>query len=360
MNQNYNQNHNQKNEGREPAQRRHTFYLLNLIFLSSLTIISLLFALFVFFGQRIRTTGRFGRIYTQSQISEVREEAAQEEKDRLLQEIRSQLESGMGTTQMLRGLFEDEIVVVRGGKYHFFPLAKEVEKNPLLPGTLTCTGGVAEYTGEDPEVELLSGVLLSDYNGRIDWDRLTDSGIGEVTVAAGTVSERGFSEDVQFERNCRKAEEKGFSGMLCIEITGPGTNEALQAAADVIREAAEEHGTSLPRGTPVLLRIDSRDYMPDDEKSIRAMTRTVKSLCALLEKEEMEPVIGADLYTFAARIDLSSLSTYRRWLIDHEPAAAFPYSFNFWEHTAEGGMEGVPGSAVLYSRLKIYDFVDIH
>lgn len=360
MNQNHNQNHNQKKEGADPARRRHAFYLLNMIFLSSLTIISLLFALFVFFGQRVRTTGRFGRIYSQDQISKVREEAAREEKDRLLQEIRSQLESGTGTTQILRGLYEDAVVVVRGGKYRFFPLAEGVEKNPLLPGMLTCVDGAAEYTGEAPEVDLLSGVLLSDYNGRIDWDRLTDSGVGEVTVAAGTVSERGFTEDVQFERNCRKAEEKGLSVMLCIKITGPGTDDALHAAADVIREAAEGHGTSLEQGAPVLLRIDSRENASEEEKSVRALTRTVKSLCALLEKQDLEPVIGADLYTFAAQIDLSALGTYRRWLIDHETAAAFPYSYSFWEHTAEGGMEGVPGSAVLYSRLKIYDFVDIH
>lgn len=361
MNQNPNhknpghKNPGQKKEAAETAKHRRTIYFVNIILLSCLAILSLLFALFVYFRTHTRGDDGSRRVYSESQIEAIRAEASQDAKNELLLQIQSSLESGKDTAETLREIFDGTIVVMNGGRYFFYPLREGVEKNPLSPGTLSCHDGTAEYTGGDPAVELTGGVLLSDRNGRIDWDRLAGSGIGEVVLTLGTLSENGFAEDVQLGRNLQMTLDRGLPCGLCLEITGIPEEEALRRAVETVRDASGRLGGA----SFVLLRLHTRETLTDGEKEQQLWTKTVRDLCGLLSGAGEEPVIGAGLYTFAAQLDLPKLKKYGRWLIDYDEKAAFPYSFLFWEYDAEGGMEGVPGDSVRYVRLSVRDAADM-
>lgn len=290
---------------------------------------------------------------------------------------------------MLRDIFSDSIVVVSGGKYYFYPLAEDVEKNPLTSGTLSQSDGMVVYSGENPSASISRGILLSDNNGRIDWDRLADSGIEEITVRVGILRETRFIRDQQFERNCEKAVAKGKRISLCLEVTEPPEKEAVSAAFDAVREITDRYGvrelsgveeqrqavraeqgaesgtgssesvsseSTAPEGAvdpTLILRIQNQEELSDDGADKDAWTKNIKILCKMTQEEGLHPVIGASLYTSAAQIDPSSLSEYDRWLIDHEETSSSPYSFMFWEYNAEGDMEGVPGKSILYARVTV-------
>ena len=400
------------NNQRDPSDnpnRNRSLYLFNIIFLSCLTIASLLFALFVFFRLRTRGTDGVRQFYTRGQISKIEETAARNARDDLLLEIQSSLESGRSTTQMLREIFSDSIVVVSGGRYYFYPLAEDVEKNPLMAGDLTAVEGRVSYGGEDHAVQISHGVLLSDNNGKIDWGRLADSGIEEVTVSAGILNEKRFVPDQNFERNCRYAVEKGKRVSISLEVQGPAGRESVEEAMAAVgavtdvyglrdlpekdmdqekvsadRDSEDESGTQPEPGAgdsgdsaegsdggekagenepaggregsidPLLvLRIRTAEELSDDGKDEEAWTDCIEELCRAADDEEIRPVIGAGLFTSAAQIDMEALAGRERWLIDHEETASYPYSYSFWEYSAEGSMEGVPGKAVLYARIDI-------
>ena len=202
---------NKKDETSNPNRVR-TAYLWNIIFLSALTIMSLVFALFVFFRLRTRGTDGLRKMYSDAQIRKIREDAAERERQVMLAKMQNALESGKGTTLMLREAFTNQIIVVSEGKYYFYPVDENVEKTPVPSGMISCEDGkTVEYSGTYPEMTFLYGALISDDNGRIDWSRLAASDISEVTIRAGTLKSKKFSADGQFERNCRKAEEKGLS-----------------------------------------------------------------------------------------------------------------------------------------------------
>ena len=386
-----------KKEAAENPNRARTFYYVNIILLCALTLISLFFALVVFFRLRTRGTDGVRKMYTEKQIRNIREAAAEKEKKDLLLRIQTSLESGQSTTRMLREIFDDSIVVVEDGRYYFYPMVDGVKKNPLAAASLVRDGDMIRYEGKTPAVEIRRGVLLTDENGKVDWDRLAGSGITEVTIRAGTVTEAGFLPDSQFTRNCSSAAERELRFRMSIDLQEPAGADVLEDAADAVREMIERYGGSADAineesGAPeesagttdpsVILRIlpaerlseemapgaagngpeksEGRESLTDTgagdgSRSEKKWTASLKSLCGRIEDAGGAPVIGAGLYTFAARIDLESLTRYDRWLTDHEEAASFPYRFSFWEYSAEGNAEGVPASSILYVYLHIPD-----
>lgn len=379
------------NDSAENPNRKRSFYLANIIFLSSLTILSLVFAMIVYF--RLRTTGTDGvrQFYTESQIQSIKENAAEEARKEVLLKVQSSLASGRSTMQMLRDIFEDRIVVVSGDRYYFFPILEEVEKNDFGPENLHRTGGVVEYSGENASVQLRQGVLISDNNGRIDWERLADSGIEECTVSVGRIDKNRFVRDAQLDRNCSMAVRRGLRVGLSIEVMDPADEDILLQAADAAEEVMDQYGVrrtsgqeprsairkdstdqasdeideekgssseeeeTAPEGAidpTVLLRIHAEEEFSEEENGGDEWTTAVRELCRIIEAQEKIPVIGADLQTLAGQLDLSALAEYDRWLIDHEETAYCPYSFSAWEYSTEGFEEGVPGKSILYVRLK--------
>lgn len=385
-----------KKEAAKNPNRARTFYYVNILFLCTITLISLFFALVVYFRLRTRGTDGVRKMYTDKQILGIREAAAEKERRDLLLRIQTSLESGRSTTRMLREIFDDSIVVVKDGRYFFYPMVPGVEKNPLAAASLVRDGDLIRYEGEAPAVAITRGVLLSDENGKVDWDRLAGSGITEVTVSAGTVTEAGFIPDSQLARNCKNAADRELRLRLSVDLREPAGEDVLADAAEAVRQVYGEYGISggenpgerVASGEnedrtgaadpSVILRILSAEGHPEaaasdketpgsDGKDIkeeaagteageesrqkRAWTASLQGLCSRIEESGGIPVIGGGLYTFAARIDLEGLAQYDRWLTDHEETASFPYRFSFWEYSAEGNTEGVPAASVLYVHL---------
>ena len=195
---------NQKKETGEGSNQRHTLYFVNIIFMSCLTILSLLVALIAIISLRAKGTRGFGKVYTEQQIENIRRDAAEDGEEELRLRIRSSLESGKSSAQVLRELFDDNIVVVFRGRYFFYPVSDKIEKTVLEPGLLTYEDGEVSYTGETPSLEIRQGVLLSDHNGKVDWDTdkfgfaTHNSSLGAFYYAAGLKTVEKDADDIPY------------------------------------------------------------------------------------------------------------------------------------------------------------------
>ena len=224
---------NVKKDEKMNSNKVRIIMLWNIIFLSCLTIAALLFAMFVFFRLRVRGTDGIRKFYSDAQLRSIREEAAERERQIILAKMRDSLESGQGTTLMLRQVFSDQMVVVSEGKYYFYPVKEDVEKNIIPSGMLICEDGkTVEYKGSYPSMTLSHGALISDDNGRIDWDRLSQSDVSELTIRAGKLRSGGFDPDRQFERNYAEAGKWNIPVMLCLEVDKPCSESVLSRAVD--------------------------------------------------------------------------------------------------------------------------------
>ena len=408
---------NDKKDEKMNSNKVRIIMLWNIIFLSCLTIAALLFAMFVFFRLRVRGTDGIRKFYSDAQLRSIREEAAERERQIILAKMRDSLESGQGTTLMLRQVFSDQMVVVSEGKYYFYPVKEDVEKNIIPSGMLICEDGkTVEYKGSYPSMTLSHGALISDDNGRIDWDRLSQSDVSELTIRAGKLRSGGFDPDRQFERNYEEAGKRNIPVMLCLEVDKPCSESVLSRAVDEMmslisrvessgeesaekeaadtedteKEAAETEDTekeaadtedtdieksgqensSEPMGeaekeieaasvaveedaVTVVIRIRNVENISDNEKDYKKWTDTVSGLCKILEKKGLKPMVGGSIHTFAAQLDITGAAEYDRWLIDHEMAVSFPYSISCWEYSRDGRLNGVPGDALLYARIQL-------
>ena len=388
---------NVKKDEKMNSNKVRIIMLWNIIFLSCLTIAALLFAMFVFFRLRVRGTDGIRKFYSDAQLRSIREEAAERERQIILAKMRDSLESGQGTTLMLRQVFSDQMVVVSEGKYYFYPVKEDVEKNIIPSGMLICEDGkTVEYKGSYPSMTLSHGALISDDNGRIDWDRLSQSDVSELTIRAGKLRSGGFDPDRQFERNYEEAGKRNIPVMLCLEVDKPCSESVLSRAVDEMmslisrvessgeesaeKEAADTEDTdteksgqensSEPIGeaekeieaasgaveedaVTVVIRIRNVENISDNEKDYKKWTDTVSGLCKILEKKGLKPMVGGSIHTFAAQLDITGAAEYDRWLIDHEMAVSFPYSISCWEYSRDGRLNGVPGDALLYARIQL-------
>ena len=374
---------NVKKDEKINSNRVRIVLLWNIIFLSCLTIAALLFAMFVYFRLRIHGTDGIRKFYSEAQLRSIREEAAERERQVILARMRDSLESGQGTTLMLRQVFSDQMVVVSEGKYYFYPVEDGVEKNIIPSGMLICEDGkTVEYKGTYPSITLFHGALISDDNGRIDWDRFSQSDVGEVTIRAGKFKSGGFDPDRQFERNYGEAKKRNIPVMLCLEVDKPCSERVLsEAVGETIAlisevdspdekgsgqdDSKEEQGDqagveSEPASDAaeeeevnVVVRIRNVEKISDNEKDYEKWTNTVTGLCKILKKSGLRPIVGGSIHTFASQFDITEAAEYDRWLIDHEMAVSFPYSISCWEYSREGRLNGVPGDALLYARIRI-------
>lgn len=396
---------NVKKDEKGNSNKVRIFLLWNTIFLSCLTIAALLFAMFVFFRLRVHGTDGIRKFYSDSQLRSIREEAAERERQIILAKMRDSLEAGQGTTLTLRQVFSDQIVVVSEGKYYFYPVAEGVEKNIIPAGKLICEDGkTVEYRGSYPSMTLSHGALISDDNGRIDWERFSQGDVDEVTIRAGKLKSGEFDSDRQFERNYEEAKKRDIPVMLCLEVDKPCGESVMSEAVGHMLSLISEHASADQKDTDkkdtdkenrekedtdkedadtgdtdheesgqaeagqgeeaaageaeeenvtVVVRVRNVEKISDNEKDNRKWTDTVSGLCKMLKKNGLSPMVGGSIHTFAAQLDITEAAEYDRWLIDHEMSVAFPYSISCWEYSRDGRLYGVPGDALLYARIHV-------
>ena len=69
------------------------------------------------------------KMYTQEEMEAYAAILAAEEKEKFLEQLAIELNSGNTMVYTLRSVYEDHLVVASGGKYHFVPIMDELKKN---------------------------------------------------------------------------------------------------------------------------------------------------------------------------------------------------------------------------------------
>lgn len=343
---------------------RRSLYYANIIFLCFLTIISQVFAMFVFFRPWVGKKNNRKRLYSESQIEEIMETSARKERGELLSQMQSYLESGDSAVTAMRKVYQDRFIAVLGEKYFFFPVSEKVEKNQFAADAFLKEKDEIIYKADAPAAYITKGAYISDDNGRIDWDRLERGGLHEVMISAGSVNAEKFVADEQADRNCRKAVQKGIRAGLSIEMDEPASEEVLAEAAAFAEDLYQKYGSLAGTGTQnagidtdiagpgVLVRVTTREDTDLDGRGKDQWTQAVSLLCEKIKDKGKEPLLGMSLFSCGAQVDMESLKDYKRWIIDPAESPVFPYSFLFWEYEGDGHVHGVPGVCPLYVRIE--------
>lgn len=340
---------------------RQFLYLMNMIVLCCVTLLSLAAAGIFLLRARDAAAqstslqseldavkGSAKTLYTEDEVSaresQARDDGATAEKRKILMQIQSSMESGGSTASMLRSLFSEDIVVVNGGKYYFYPILNAVKRNSFQQDDFSLTDdGRLQYIGSD-KVTLQSGVNVSEENGDIDWQLVSEDDVSFAMICAGgrESDDSGKSrvfEDQNLEDNINGASEAGLH-VGVYYILDLSEKDEVQEEAEELVQRLDAYQSKI--SYPIALWVNA----PSEEdrhahQSKADWTDYVISFCDVLEDAGYEPMIYGNLASFVMMLNIENLEKYDKWISNTGASLYFPYRFSMWQYSSAGTVHGI-------------------
>lgn len=352
---------------------RQFLYLMNMIVLCCVTLLSL--AASVVFLLRARSAvsestslqseldavkGSAKTLYTEDEVTsrenQAKEAGATAEKRKILMQIQSSMESGGSTASMLRSLFSEDIVVVNGGKYYFYPILNAVKRNSFQQDDFSLTDdGRLQYTGSGA-VTIQSGINVSEENGDIDWKLVSEDDVSFAMICAGgrKSDDSGKSEvfeDQNLEDNINGASEAGLHvGVYYIlDLTN---KDEVQEEAEGLVSCLNAYENKI--SYPVALWVNAPSEEDRQAHQSKAdWTDYVISFCDVLEEAGYEPMIYGNLASFVMMLNIEDLEHYDKWIANTGASLYFPYRFSMWQYSSAGTVHGISTEVGLDASLSV-------
>lgn len=352
---------------------RQFLYLMNMIVLCCVTLLSL--AASVVFLLRARSAvsestslqseldavkGSAKTLYTEDEVTsrenQAKEAGATAEKRKILMQIQSSMESGGSTASMLRSLFSEDIVVVNGGKYYFYPILNAVKHNSFQQDDFSLTDdGRLQYTGSGA-VTLQSGINVSEASGDIDWKLVSEDDVSFAMICAGgrKSDDSGKSEvfeDQNLEDNINGASEAGLHvGVYYIlDLTN---KDEVQEEAEGLVSCLNAYENKI--SYPVALWVNAPSEEDRQAHQSKAdWTDYVISFCDVLEEAGYEPMIYGNLASFVMMLNIEDLEHYDKWIANTGASLYFPYRFSMWQYSSAGTVHGISTAVGLDASLSV-------
>lgn len=356
----------------KPGQK-HFWYLANLVMLCTITLLALIGAALCLVRVRnaVKETnelkeqlealqGDAKTLYTEEEVqsreNQAKEKGASAERDKLLMQIQSSMESGGSTASMLRELFSDDIVVVNGGKYYFYPILNTVKRNSFQSADFSLSDdGRLLYSGGD-KVKMQSGIDVSEDNGDINWQSVSEDDVAFAMICAGgrKTDAKGKSsswEDDRMGDNIQGASEAGLHVGIYYVLGASSAEEAEESAEQLI-QSLESYEDKITYPVAVWVNQSSEDENAVHQ-SRADCTDYVLTFCEALDAAGYEPLIYGNLASFVMGMNIEDLEKYDKWIANTGAGLYFPYQFSMWQYSTTGTVHGISTEVGLDASLTV-------
>ena len=332
-----------------------TGYFLNIIFLCSMILISLIVCLILFLRvqrleARMEESGSDGDevLYTQTDMDRAVLQARATERRNVMLQIQSSLESGNSMLSMLREIFPETVVVVHDGRYFFYPLQGNLAANPYPRGSFAeDESGRMVYAGDDSRIRALCGVAVSQESGTIDWESAVEDQVSFAMLRALS-AERDESGAVSYEEDERARDYAAQAMQAGIRIGFYADLDAM-TAEEADREA-EMALSLIPSGLTEPCVVAACLEVPDADDPLAGMsagswTTCAKVFCGKIREAGHTPVLCGSAASLNIMLDLSEFEDVDKWLTGTTDPSVYPYAFKWWEYSVSGNVSGIDGEA---------------
>ena len=186
------------------------------------------------------------------------------------------------------------------------------------------------------------GMDISSFNGEIDWEKVKEQGIGFVIIRCGY---RGYTsgalvEDACFVRNISEANKAGVRVGVYFFTQAVNEVEAVEEASMVVT-LCRDYRVDLP----VFIDTETAAHGEGRADGLDIQTRTLvlKAFCETIENAGYRAGVYASKNWFHERVDDSQLTDYLTWLAEYKDKPTYEGSFQFWQYTSRGYVDGVTG-----------------
>ena len=196
------------------------------------------------------------------------------------------------------------------------------------------------YYEGDKEISRL-GIILSQENGKVDFEKVKQSGIDFVML---TVGARGYetgviTPDTTFADYAANATKAGLKVGVIFYSQAVTIEEATEEAV-FVTEYIRPYDITYPVAYCMenITNDSPRTDILDQEKK----TQITETFLTAIEKEGYSPVLyGSRQWLLTEIIAEGLLADYEVWLTDQSPVTDYPYQFKMWEYADGEKISGV-------------------
>ena len=191
-----------------------------------------------------------------------------------------------------------------------------------------------------------AGIDVSSHQQDIDWQAVAADGIDFVILRLGR---RGYTEgglflDDAFERNLQGALDAGLEAGVYFFSQAITPKEA-EEEADYILDVLSGRELAYP------IAFDWESIPDDDARTDgldgETMTRCAAAFCKRIEDAGYRPAVYFNQTQGYLHYDLRELTDYKLWLAEYDTVPDFYYSFDLWQYSHTGQVDGIQGNVDL-------------
>ena len=300
---------------------------------------------------QIEAAGEVAVTYTESQIEELivaaKAEGELEGTEKILEALQTSLSEGKSVAEALRPLYQDQLIVVSGGKYNFVPIDKNLKMHGFVSENLNVNeNGFYEYM-ENGQVVSHKGIDVSKHQGEIDWQKVAADGVEFAFIRVGF---RGYETglvvlDEQFENNIKGATTNGVKAGVYFFSQATTEEEAIEEANYVLQNIAP-YKIECPVVIDVEKVGDSQARM--NQISAEQRTANVKAFCDTIAAAGYTPLIYHNMEMATMFLDFAQLEDYQKWFAYYNNQDFYyPYAYDVWQYSDKGKINGIDGDVDL-------------
>ena len=296
-------------------------------------------------SQTEESTQEVVKTYTQEEvdalIAEAKQQAEDEEENKILSGIRDGLTSGTTMVETLRPYYPNELVVVSNGTFNFVPIRDDLQKNDYVLENLNILeDGEVQYM-QDGQVVSHKGIDVSKHQGNIDWTKVAADGVEFAFIRVGL---RGYGtegklvEDEYFEQNVKGALQAGIKVGVYF-YSQAITDEELLEEANLVLEKVKPYNIELP----IVFDVEkvSGGKGRANELSVEERTRLTALFCQTIQDAGYKPMIYHNMEMGTLMLDLGQLEQYDKWFAYYNDDLYYPYAYKAWQYSEKGAVDGI-------------------
>ena len=193
------------------------------------------------------------------------------------------------------------------------------------------------------------GIDVSEFQGKIDWEKVKNSGVKFAILRCGYGMDFSNQDDVEYERNANECERLGIPYGVYLMSYANTVEKARSEAKHVLR---------LIEGRKISLGVwyDIEDNGTSGAINKETLTNIINTFCNTIKNAGYRVGVYANLNWLENKIERIIRDNYDIWVAQYYSKCEYEGKYIMWQHTSSGKVNGISTNVdmnILYEDLPV-------
>ena len=193
------------------------------------------------------------------------------------------------------------------------------------------------------------GIDVSEFQGKIDWEKVKNDGIEFAILRCGYGMDFSNQDDVEYERNANECERLGIPYGVYLMSYANTVEKARSEAEHVLR---------LIEGRKISLGVwhDIEDNGTSGAINKETLTNIINTFCNTIKNAGYKVGVYASLNWLENKIEKTIKDNYDIWVAQYYSKCEYEGKYIMWQHTSSGKVNGISTNVdmnILYEDLPV-------